>query len=184
MVVGHPLLLLAVYSALLAGVGWQVTDKVPEPYMDEIFHIPQARAYCAGNYTQWNPKITTLPGLYLFSVGLLRPLHVLGNSTGVFLDVCSVAALRSVNILVGLTNLVLLHSLTRTRHGDKAGYSEDLGLWSSLNLSLVPPLFFCNLILHGLTVHVPGAAHLHTPPHGQGLPCCCGWTIVSVLSTD
>jgi len=148
MVVGHPLLLLAIYSALLAGVGWQVTDKVPEPYMDEIFHIPQARAYCAGNYTQWNPKITTLPGLYLFSVGLLRPLHVLGNSTGVFLDLCTVPALRSVNILVGLTNLVLLHSLTRTRHGDKAGYSEDLGLWSSLNLSLMPPLFFCNLLYY------------------------------------
>ena len=23
----------------------------PKPYMDEIFHIPQAREYCAGNFT-------------------------------------------------------------------------------------------------------------------------------------
>lgn len=148
MVVGHPLLLLAVYSTLLAGVGKQVTDRVPDPYMDEIFHIPQARAYCAGNYTQWDPKITTLPGLYLFSVGLLRPLHILGNTTRVLLDICTVPALRSVNLLVGLTNLVLLHSLTRTRHGHKDGYSDHLGLWSSLNLSLLPPLFFCNLLYY------------------------------------
>ena len=95
----------------------QVAEHQPEPYMDEIFHVPQARAYCAGagltvqvqgcctlpclavcallypavpcyvcpavpccapalwftshpgNYTQWDPKITTLPGLYLFTVG-------------------------------------------------------------------------------------------------------------------
>jgi hypothetical protein len=59
---GELLLSLGLYSALLAGVGHQVVGRgnikgifnlkvssiVPEPYMDEIFHIPQARAYCAG----------------------------------------------------------------------------------------------------------------------------------------
>jgi len=147
--VGHPLFLLAVYSALLAGVGKQVTDQVPEPYMDEIFHIPQAQAYCAGNYSEWNPKITTLPGLYLFSVGLLRPLHLLSSSSSLSLLVtCTVPSLRAVNLLLGLTNLVLLHTLTRARHGAKDGYSEQLGLWSSLNLSLLPPLFFTNLLYY------------------------------------
>ncbi|CAG8711824.1 6791_t:CDS:2, partial [Dentiscutata heterogama] len=36
---------------------------VPDPYMDEIFHIPQAQRYCEGNYHEWDPKLTTPPGL-------------------------------------------------------------------------------------------------------------------------
>ncbi|KAK9399500.1 dol-P-Glc:Glc2Man9GlcNAc2-PP-Dol alpha-C2-glucosyltransferase-like [Crotalus adamanteus] len=42
-------------------------------YMDEAFHVPQAQAYCAGRFQQWDPMITTLPGLYLLSVGILKP---------------------------------------------------------------------------------------------------------------
>lgn len=30
---------------------------------DEPFHVPQAQAYCKGEYTTWDPKITTPPGL-------------------------------------------------------------------------------------------------------------------------
>lgn len=29
-----------------------INENVKNPYMDEIFHIPQAQAYCDGNYTQ------------------------------------------------------------------------------------------------------------------------------------
>ncbi|KAD2805568.1 hypothetical protein E3N88_38945 [Mikania micrantha] len=36
---------------------------VPEPYMDEIFHVPQAQQYCVGNFKSWDPMITTPPGL-------------------------------------------------------------------------------------------------------------------------
>ena len=35
------------------GVTFTLVQKhVPEPYMDEIFHIPQARRYCAGNFSE------------------------------------------------------------------------------------------------------------------------------------
>lgn len=27
-----------------------VNQRVSEPYMDEIFHVPQAQEYCLGNY--------------------------------------------------------------------------------------------------------------------------------------
>jgi alpha-1,2-glucosyltransferase len=27
-------------------------ENVPKPYMDEIFHIPQAQNYCLGNYNE------------------------------------------------------------------------------------------------------------------------------------
>ncbi|KHN86250.1 Putative Dol-P-Glc:Glc(2)Man(9)GlcNAc(2)-PP-Dol alpha-1,2-glucosyltransferase [Toxocara canis] len=43
-----------------------VYSYVPEPYMDEIFHINQTRRYCEGDYS-WNEKITTPPALYLFT---------------------------------------------------------------------------------------------------------------------
>jgi len=139
---------MAGYSVLLACLASQVAQLVPQPYMDEIFHIPQAQAYCAGNYTQWDPKITTLPGLYLFSVGLLRPLHFLLSPSLPLIATCSVVMLRSVNLLIALTNLLLIHCLTGARHGQKEGYSELLGLWSSLNISLLPPLFFSSLLYY------------------------------------
>lgn len=31
---------------------------------DELFHVPQAQHYCLGNFTHWDPMITTFPGLY------------------------------------------------------------------------------------------------------------------------
>jgi len=142
------LALMAGYSVLLACLASQVAQFVPQPYMDEIFHIPQAQAYCAGNYTQWDPKITTLPGLYLFSVGLLRPLHFLISPSLPLIATCSVVMLRSVNLLIALTNLLLIHCLTGARHGQKEGYSELLGLWSSFNISLLPPLFFSSLLYY------------------------------------
>jgi DIE2/ALG10 family len=36
--------------------------SVPDPYMDEIFHIKQARTYCDGNFTEVPRK----PPLYFF----------------------------------------------------------------------------------------------------------------------
>ncbi|CAN9297458.1 unnamed protein product [Alternaria sp. RS040] len=41
----------------------EVRHEVPNPYLDEYFHIPQAQKYCKGDYS-WDPKITTPPGLY------------------------------------------------------------------------------------------------------------------------
>ena len=80
--VPHLLLLLALFSALLAGVGKQVmtikyktsiqplthqiSDTVGEPYMDEIFHIPQAQAYCASQLSLTAPNLLFLfLGLHL-----------------------------------------------------------------------------------------------------------------------
>lgn len=50
---------------IIAGLCWQavVALWVPEPYLDEIFHIPQAQKYCEGRWLEWDDKITTPPGL-------------------------------------------------------------------------------------------------------------------------
>ena len=47
------LALMAGYSVLLAGLANQVAKLVSQPYMDEIFHIPQAQAYCAGRFLEY-----------------------------------------------------------------------------------------------------------------------------------
>ncbi|KAL2061583.1 hypothetical protein VTL71DRAFT_6960 [Oculimacula yallundae] len=67
-----------------------VTKVVQEPYLDEIFHIPQAKAYCNGRYEVWDQKLTTPPGLYIFST-LYAKLTTYGK--------CSPATLRSFNVL-------------------------------------------------------------------------------------
>lgn len=53
----------------VAGLCWQavVAIWVPEPYLDEVFHIPQAQKYCQGRWLEWDDKITTPPGLYAYS---------------------------------------------------------------------------------------------------------------------
>lgn len=67
--------------SLVVGVWLSVVSKnVGEPYLvshhdqlaglsiswfvqDEIFHVGQAQTYCAGRLREWDPKITTPPGL-------------------------------------------------------------------------------------------------------------------------
>ena len=66
------------------------------PYMDEIFHVGQAQAYCRGEYGVWDPKITTYPGVYLLSSGL----HRLWDSRSTARSSCSLGELRFVNILL------------------------------------------------------------------------------------
>lgn len=50
---------------MVAGLYWQIAVHVwvPNPYLDEIFHIPQAQKYCQGRWLEWDDKITTPPGL-------------------------------------------------------------------------------------------------------------------------
>jgi alpha-1,2-glucosyltransferase len=64
------LLRAALLLALVSGhIQFQslVNKLVPEPYLDEVFHVPQAQAYYAGRWGDWDDKITTPPGLYVYS---------------------------------------------------------------------------------------------------------------------
>ena len=100
---------LLVVALLTAVVGLWVHQlfaiEVPEPYMDEVFHIPQAQAYCrrfpAVGSVPHDPKITTFPGVYLVSalasaltrVSMDMKLEDLGGE-------CSVGFLRGVNAVL------------------------------------------------------------------------------------
>ena len=43
---------------------FDLTQNLYHP-QDEPFHVPQAQAYCNGEWSTWDPKITTPPGLYV-----------------------------------------------------------------------------------------------------------------------
>ena len=45
-------LLIAAYVVASSAVFAVVTAAVPEPYMDEIFHVPQAVKYCQGRFRE------------------------------------------------------------------------------------------------------------------------------------
>ena len=47
-------LVTGLYTAVSASIFKLIYWVQPEPYMDEIFHIPQARRYCNGNFTEVN----------------------------------------------------------------------------------------------------------------------------------
>ncbi|KAI5359751.1 putative alpha-2-glucosyltransferase Alg10 [Septoria linicola] len=129
-------------AALLVPLGiWfkAVSNAVQEPYLDEVFHIPQAQHYCADRWHIWDSKLTTPPGLYLISY-LARPL--LG---------CNVTSLRAINAacLIALCIALAASYNVRRNANDQKGYmSKLLAYHSSLNIALFPPLFFFSALYY------------------------------------
>lgn len=113
------------------GASKLVFDKVYETLdvvIDELFHIPQGIAYCEKNFTYWNEKITTLPGLYIVSTVFLNDLFE-----------CNTYNLRFVNLLASCMNLMLFASLLKYVYFTSSHFST---VWQALNLTLLPPLYF------------------------------------------
>ncbi|XP_073313135.1 dol-P-Glc:Glc(2)Man(9)GlcNAc(2)-PP-Dol alpha-1,2-glucosyltransferase isoform X2 [Primulina huaijiensis] len=90
----------AAVSLWLIPISILVNRIVPDPYMDEIFHVPQAQKYCGGNFRSWDPMITTPPGLYILSLAyvasLFPGLYCL-RAVSSFSDSCSTSILRLTN---------------------------------------------------------------------------------------
>ncbi|XP_011869846.1 PREDICTED: putative Dol-P-Glc:Glc(2)Man(9)GlcNAc(2)-PP-Dol alpha-1,2-glucosyltransferase [Vollenhovia emeryi] len=105
----------------------------PDYFIDEAFHVPQTLRYCARNFTQWDPKITTLPGLYLIATAILSPFNL-----------CDVAHMRCVNLLGTCVNLYLFYNIIkRSRGSNETDRRNDwLTLATACNLALFPPLYF------------------------------------------
>ncbi|KAF7246620.1 Dol-P-Glc:Glc(2)Man(9)GlcNAc(2)-PP-Dol alpha-1,2-glucosyltransferase [Varanus komodoensis] len=115
------------------------------PYMDEVLHVPQAQAYCESRFQQWDPMITTLPGLYLVSVGMVKPAAWLFGWSGSI--VCSTGMLRFINLLFSTGNFYLLYLLFCKANYKKAasGFQKIL---STLTLAIFPPLYFFTFLYY------------------------------------
>ena len=144
-----PLVLtLITYVSLLSLITHSINHHVPSPYMDEPFHYQQTAAYChQHNYTYYDPKITTFPGLYLASLTVATPLSTLPATAAV--DWCGLAVLRWYNVLYAAVAAVLferivwhMHPLSSTAHR----------LLSTLQFALLPlslvyvPLYYTDTI--------------------------------------
>ncbi|KAJ3639293.1 hypothetical protein Zmor_002658 [Zophobas morio] len=95
--------------------------------VDEEFHLPLGRAYCKFEFDKWHPKVTTFPGLYLLSSLLF----------GAF-DLCSTYWLRLTSLIFSVVNLVLFYWLLSVNNESPPWQN----IISSLNLALLPPLYF------------------------------------------
>lgn len=129
--------------------------------MDEIFHVPQAQKYCDYKFDEWDPKITTLPGLYFISFACLRTLaFALGHELDV---VCTTFFLRMINVLFFMGNVLLLRQILVKLHCDKnQGHSqpckgekpaEDESLTTkcsvtALVLAIFPVLYFFTFLYY------------------------------------
>lgn len=124
-----------------------VSREVPEPYLDEVFHIPQAQKYCEGKFREWDDKITTPPGLYLFSVFLPQLYGKLGID---WQFRCDATSLRAGNVvsLFALAYLALLcrqeieAQLYGTRLRSPSRPFSIYALHTAFNIALFPLLFF------------------------------------------
>lgn len=115
--------------------------KQYESYMDEIFHFPQAVKYFHWKFFEWDPKITTPPGLYLISVGILVPLSKIFGA-----DFCNLLSFRLINLLFTTGNFYVLSEIFKRTH--KKGLSHHAILLSALNLTTFPLLYFFTFLYY------------------------------------
>ncbi|XP_052177048.1 dol-P-Glc:Glc(2)Man(9)GlcNAc(2)-PP-Dol alpha-1,2-glucosyltransferase isoform X2 [Diospyros lotus] len=103
-----------IVSSWIIPISILVNRIVPDPYMDEIFHVPQAQQYCKGNFGSWDPMITTPPGLYFLSlahVACFFPGMFCIQAASSFSDVCSTVALRSTNAILAVICSILVYEI-------------------------------------------------------------------------
>ncbi|XP_077489309.1 dol-P-Glc:Glc(2)Man(9)GlcNAc(2)-PP-Dol alpha-1,2-glucosyltransferase-like [Amblyomma americanum] len=100
----------------------------PEPFMDEIWHVPMAYNYCAGNYSHWDEEVTTLPGVYALSVALLFVLGLFSSA-----NLCTVYVLRCTNMLVGLGNWMVAYAVATKLAGPGAPRAKQVLVSAAVN---------------------------------------------------
>ncbi|KAL9950008.1 hypothetical protein ACHAQF_000259 [Verticillium nonalfalfae] len=125
-----------------------VNAFVPDPYLDEFFHIPQAQVYCKNKFTEWDDKITTPPGLYLLSRFLISLGTLITRKT--VEEACKAGDLRLHNAfaLFGVVFCAVycrhhLEAQHRAISGRQPLKSvSTYSLMTGVNISLFPVLFF------------------------------------------
>ena len=136
-------LVIATVSALISTpiLTW-ISSLQPSPYMDEIFHIPQAQNYCVYNFSHWDNKLTTPPGLYISSLILYLPISIFKTP---LTDLCTVFNLRTTNLIFSSLNSGIIFLLLRAVHPKSNNFVSSL---YALTLSLFPPLYFFTFLYY------------------------------------
>ena len=117
-------------------VKWRelINTTVPDPYLDEVFHIPQAQAYWQGRWSHYDPKITTPAGLYYFSYAINKAQQWINPD---FEE--TTEELRFVNIILLYLLLIALYIWTAV---SKRQVNYESVLQREFSIILFPLLFF------------------------------------------
>ncbi|KAF8472172.1 DIE2/ALG10 family-domain-containing protein [Kalaharituber pfeilii] len=120
-------------------LSYKFQSIVPQPYLDEVFHIPQAQRYCDGKWMEWDDKITTPFGLYILSyiyTLLLLPLRPILGQPETY--ICSTAILRSLNAIgVAIVLPVLGYRVSRKLRRSEVDAARD-----AVSIAFFPLMFF------------------------------------------
>ncbi|KAK0761384.1 hypothetical protein N5P37_006334 [Trichoderma harzianum] len=136
--------LLAAATFLWLGV---VSEIVPEPYLDEVFHIPQAQKYCEGKFLEWDDKITTPPGLYWLSILIPQAAKSSGLISSYACDPKTLRATNAIGVIV-LSYIALLcrKEIEARLHQAHSSVSinavSQYAMHTAFNIALFPLLFF------------------------------------------
>ncbi|KAH7104544.1 alpha-2-glucosyltransferase Alg10 [Auriculariales sp. MPI-PUGE-AT-0066] len=115
-----------------------VNSVVTEPYMDEPFHVPQAQAYCRGEWDVWDPKLTTPPGLYVLSIVLNR----------LFMFKCTLSMLRLTPVLASLFLPALITYVLATNRRERARNVWTSPSFEAISLAAFPVAYFFNFLYY------------------------------------
>ncbi|KAF9535485.1 glucosyltransferase [Crepidotus variabilis] len=126
------------FSTMCIVVLKEINTIVTEPYMDEPFHIPQAQAYCRGDFETWDPKITTPPGLYILSYVLKR----------IFMFKCNISMLRLTPLLALLAMPIALSQLLSYHKRERLRAAFWTPLPEALVLSAFPIMWFFGFLYY------------------------------------
>lgn len=80
--------------------------------------MPQTQRYCQGNLKDWDPKITTFPGLYLLGAPYGQAVHSLQRVLRLPAQqpACSTTILRSLNLALMAAFFGVFAALYRKLH--------------------------------------------------------------------
>eukprot|EP00039_Didymoeca_costata_P002682 m.61882 g.61882 ORF g.61882 m.61882 type:complete len:465 (+) comp11459_c0_seq2:146-1540(+) len=136
-------------GSVVAGVFTVLNSIVPEPYMDEIFHVPQAKLYCQHFpkfwEAPWDNMITTLPGTYIYS-SILHQVWSYAKIEEISNDECSTTFLRASVALFSVLNIYAIQSCIQALYPTN---KESPSPWlQGLVLSWFPLLFFFNFFYY------------------------------------
>ncbi|KAI8843477.1 alpha-2-glucosyltransferase Alg10 [Chytriomyces cf. hyalinus JEL632] len=127
---------------LTALVALVIGRHVTGAYMDEIFHVPQAQRYCEGSFSYYDAKLTTPPGLYLVSLGLMLPTSIATLIASEF-NPCSITLLRSTNLIFYTASIPLIAALLA-----RPGLSSTRNTLEAIVISLFPVSYFFSFLYY------------------------------------
>uniref|UniRef100_A0A1I8Q1F7 Dol-P-Glc:Glc(2)Man(9)GlcNAc(2)-PP-Dol alpha-1,2-glucosyltransferase n=1 Tax=Stomoxys calcitrans TaxID=35570 RepID=A0A1I8Q1F7_STOCA len=131
-----PLLLVLLFAAYSLPLFLRVFSTT-QMVIDEEFHIRQGLHYCRKNFKQWDPKITTFPGLYLAALVLIP------------FEFCEVLGLRLISLIAAGVNVLLMYYIRRRNLGN---VQSSLAALDAFTIASLPPLYFFSHVYYSDTL--------------------------------